>query len=343
MVRVGMTSEAQAMLKELKSNPMLKNDDYGKRKVEDFENRLDLLSGQTGRARLTVWPVPAPAKDAPTVVCWEIGPATNAQRFNRADIFPSVTGEDLPGLDGKYDLQIFYGPTPTSVRQIATLPAAKAQGSWTSPQPLGPGYLVAEAREKSTVLFSSPAPIVTKPNLLINPQFHPDSDDHPQPAGANRQPIPGWTGLGPRTVSIHHGGPRQGGDYARLSPVSVNGNNFTATQRIPLDPGKEYFLTAWLRSNENFSQARLSGQFFDKDGKPLGQMYVNPTETDRWTQPQRQLVRTRTSTRGEQVIPDRAVEFELMIQANGGFDVDSLYFGESIPDQTTPPPPANNQ
>ena len=101
MVRVGMTSEAQAMLKELKSNPMLKNDSYGKQKVEDFENRLALLAGHAGRARLTVWSVPAPVKEAPTVVCWEIGQASKAQRFNGNDPFPVVMGEDLTALDGK--------------------------------------------------------------------------------------------------------------------------------------------------------------------------------------------------------------------------------------------------
>ena len=91
-----------------------------------------------------------------------------------------------------------------------------------------------------------------------------------------------------------------------------------------------------IRSNDNFGQARLTGQFFDKDGKPLEQVYVNPGESDRWTQPQRRLVRSRGSGRGEQVIPEHAVEFELKIEANGGFDVDGLYFGEFVHDALTP-------
>jgi hypothetical protein len=282
--------------------------------------------------------VPAAAKEAPIVVCWEIGQATSARRFNNnSDNFPSVKGEDLSALDGHYELQIYYGPTPTSVRRIATLQAVKAQGSWTSPQPLGSGYLVAEAREKSAVLFSSPAYIATQPNLLTNPQFHPDSNDHPKQPGANHQPVPGWPGLGVSTVSIHSGGPRQGGDYVSLTPVSRNGNGLTVTQRIPLEPGKEYMLMGWLRSNENFGQAQLTGHFFDKDGKSLMQMYINPGESDRWIQHQRRLVRSRGAGRGEQVIPEHAVEFELTIQANGGCDVDGLYFGEFIRDNTAPP------
>ena len=330
MARAGLPDEARALLKTVKAAPQWKNDTEARRRFEEFENRLALLAGETGRARIAVWAVPPSVKDAPTVICWEIGPALKARTNNSQGRGLSVSGEELPVLDGRYELAIFHGPTPSAMQKLATLPAAKARGTWTSPKPLAAGYVLAEAREKSTVLFSSPSYVATGPNLLTNAQLRPDSDARPKQAGANRPAVPGWPGLGADAFVVHRGGPRPGGDYVALQPLNRSGRETIAAQRIPLEPGKDYLFMGWLRYSANAGSAQLLGRFYDKDGNQLDQIYTNSDEADRWCQSQRWLVRSRGAGGSEQTIPAKAVEIELMIQANSGCDVDGLYFGEVI-------------
>ena len=337
MVRVGMVDEARAILKAAKANPQLKSDSNARQKYEEFENRLALLAGGGGRARVTVWAVAPAAKNAPTAICWEIGQAIKPRRNGSREQGLSVSGESLSVLDGRYDLEIFHGPTPSSMQKLATLPAAKARGSWTSPAPLAAGYVLAVAREKTSVLFSAPAYLISGQNLLANPQLRPDAEPPSAQAGAKRRPaIPGWPALGAEAVVMHGGGPRPGGEYASIQPFNRSGRETVSAQRIPLDPGKDYLLNGWLRCAEN-SSAQLTGRFYDKDGNQLQQISTAYGEGDRWHQSQHWLVRSRGNSQSEQLIPANAVEFELIIQPNSGCDLDDLYFGE-IPRGATAPP-----
>ncbi len=328
MARVGLADEAHALAKTMRASSQLKKDSSAQQKFEDFDNRLALLTGGTGRARVVVWAVPPSTQDTPTAICWEIGPALKARRNDSRERALSVSGDALPALDGRYELELFHGPTPSSLQKLATLPAAKARGSWTSPAPLAAGYVLAVAREKSSVLFSSAAYLATGPNLLANAQLHPDLEARPKQAGANRPAVPGWSGLRADSFVVRSGGPRPGGEYVSLQSLNRSGRETIAAQRIPLEPGKDYLFTGWLRYPENSGSAQLLGRFYDKDGKPLEQLNTNSSEGGRWTLSQRWLVRSRGTGGIEQVIPKTAVEIELIIQTNSDCDVDALYFGE---------------
>jgi tetratricopeptide (TPR) repeat protein len=336
MARVGLADEVRALLKTMKASSQWKNDTSAWQKLEEFENRLALLGGEPGRARITVWAVPPSAKEAPSAIYWEIGPAIKARRNDSRSRGLSVSGEELPALDGRYELELFHGPTPSAMRKLATLPAAKARGSWTSPAPLAAGYVLAVAREKSSVLFSSAAYVATGPNLLTNPQFRPDPEARPKQPGANRPTVPGWPGLGADAFVVRRGGPRPGGEYVSVQSLQRSGRETITAQRIPIEPGKEYLFAGWLRYPSNSGSARFMGRFYDKDGKPLDQVYMDAGDGDRWAHAQRWLVRSRGAGGNEQAIPEKAVELELMIEASSGCDVDGLYFGEVIRGSAAP-------
>jgi hypothetical protein len=338
MARLELSDELRALLKALKESPQWKADNFVRQKLEEFENRLAFLAGN-GRARIAVWAVPPAAKDEPTAICWEIGAAFMASRDPSRSRSLTLAAEEFSVLNGRYDVEIFHGPTPSSMRKLATIPATKARGSWTSPTSLGAGYVLAVARDKSNALFSAPSSVITGQNLLTNPQLIPDEAAGAKKTGTSRTPVPGWRGIGADGVVVRSGGPRPGGHYANLLPRPQSGGEAAATQRLRIEPGKEYLFAGWLRFASNSGSARLTGHFYDKDGKRLGQFELDSGEGDRWLYAQRRLVRARGANGSEQVqvIPETAVEVELMIQASSGCAVDGLYFGESLPTSSQTP------
>jgi hypothetical protein len=277
---------------------------------------------------INAWAVAPTAKNSAATICWEISPRLKPRLNDPSRSEIAVAGEDFPVFDGFYEIELFHGATPSAMRKLAKVPAAKARGTWTSPVPLGGGYVLAVARGKTNVLFSLASSVPAEPNLLTNPQLQLKADA--QLARPDNLEIPGWPELRADAVVAHRGGPRPGGEYVSIRVAHRSDRQTTTSRRIPLASGKDYLLTGWLRTSPGSGFARLTGRFYDKDGKPLDQINTPPIEAGRWVQVQQSLRQTGISAGSEQVIPAQAVDFELIIEATAGCEVDGLYFGELI-------------
>jgi hypothetical protein len=327
MLRASMVEEAESLLKVAKANSRFQNDEGAKQEMDAFENRLRLLSGQGGNARVMAW-TPAPLSNVATTVYWEIGSAAPKSRGdNSQDRAISVNGEDLPLLDGQYDLELYHGPSTAALHKIATVPAAKSRGAWRSDVALDAGYLLAIARGKSKVLFGQPVYIPTGPNLLANPDFQADTPAVPKATGGTNPTPLGWTGLSAGLIQVQKGGTRSDGSYADFAPANAVRQQLVISQRIPIEAGKKYLLSGWQHVAANQGNMQIEGFFFDKDGKQVGHSYGNSRDSDRWFRIERWLVPANERRNGQQSIPSNATEFEIRIQVYGSGQLDDLYFG----------------
>ncbi|MEA3209812.1 MAG: hypothetical protein QOE70_2869 [Chthoniobacter sp.] len=140
--------------------------------------------------------------------------------------------------------------------------------------------------------------------------------------------IRGWRGLNPGSVSYRSDGPQPNARYARLRPPASAARESINAQRIKLESDKKYLLSAWIRASRSDGSTRLTGRFFDKDGKEIGTVSTNATAGDgRWVFVPVRLTRGNRAAEGEQGVPAAAMEFEPVIETGVGCDVEDLYFG----------------
>jgi hypothetical protein len=335
--RAGMAAEAATWLKKVQAVGDSQNRPEFKLRVEELTHRAALLAGETEQAQITVWTVPATDGSHKTKVCWEIGPIASLPTARRTyspkstkpqDSPLSITGEDLPALDGKFTVELFHGASEAALQPLATIPAAKMRGTWESPEALGEGYVVGLLRAKEIEAYSPKAFVPAGTNLLVNPDPScPARPGSPKDAGTGE--VPGWPGLSAADTITLPGGPNSGGHYVRLGILGDFRRSTVTLTRVPLEPGRSYYFAGWLRG----AGARLSGRFLDQDGTSLGQS-VNSTAASvprRWFSCWMRLVRTRVSggAGGSVQIPAKAAFFEPSVETGSAeSDLTGLYFGE---------------
>ncbi len=330
MAKLGLKTETDEMLAIMKAMPQYRSSPGDKETLRLLENRLTVLGGGAGSVALTAWAMPPGDLVKAPVICWELGPSRPRSRESSNEARFAVEGEGLPMLDGRYTLELFHGPSESSMRRLATIEHAKSRDSWESPQPLAQGFVLAVAREKETRLISRAAFVPGGPNLLANPGFNTETK-----LGLSSSPtvtVPGWTGVAPSSLIPRSGGPLAGGKTIEFQFLNQGyGGSRITSKAIPLEPGKNYFLTAWFRKRG--SSAQLSGRFLDEHGKTTGgslNSYQNH-EGPRWTCHTKWLVRSDNSSNERQSIPEKAVALELQISDPQGSEVTGLYFGEIDP------------
>jgi tetratricopeptide (TPR) repeat protein len=347
MVQEGMIKEATDMLTDTKTDPQLANGNtYYQQKVDQAQKEIDFAKGSAEASSL-VYGVAAGGKGG-TDFFWELSPekGQNAQSFQ-----PEVDWSDgVQAQPTSYRIEVNGGPDDAHVTtKIASYDNVNLRGS--APLKIPPGTQVLQAVLVRTKALSIPPPANPAPvpevvdtghiiplggaeNLLKNPEFKETKDTTGKPM------IAGWHGIMPTNVSQETGGPLPTGSVS----IEINNGMFgmnaeIVADRIAIQPGTNYVLSGWARS-----QVNLGWRCLDADGKVLDtRQFGGSRNENRWWWAAYTLGEHTGRRIGGESIPAKTAFVEIFARPNQSFNLAGLSFRvwptvTPAPTPATPPP-----
>jgi hypothetical protein len=218
---------------------------------ESLERYVDELQARAGK--LTghvpmVWLDGERTTEKAATLVWDLA---LHRRETRPGRFSTTDGE-VPGLAGKYDVELFFGESPDALFPLAQFPKAPVRGEWKGALPASFGFVQATFTRAGEVLAGPILPIAAGRNLLRT-----------DAAEGHR--------FGPGVPPPARGGPSPGGSAIsyRDQNSAYSGGGGIAARRVAIEPGHDYALAGWLRGiGEHILQ--LTWRYLDKDGRVLG-------------------------------------------------------------------------
>lgn len=282
------------------------------------------FEGKSGEFQALSWLLD-PGDPAPkTTVVWEI---RGAHRHDKKEIstITQSRARSNPAVEKQRTLTFLYGPTVDALQPIGTLNTQKAFGTWQGSIPEGKGYLRVLMKEKGPdgkpVEISSPAiRIYRGKNLIQNPDFN-GLDQRPVQRGPFA--IPGWKELPDGFWQNAQGGPRYDGGYVQYYTNDLV-ERLISGEPVPVEPGKAYFQSAWLRNMADRGyQVAFGRRYLDASGNELGITYINAYTAINWRRHWQRLVPEGMS--GGETIPPGTAFIQPLLRVKGGGDWTSLF------------------
>ncbi len=271
--------------------------------------------------------------------------------------YPGSHGRSFPASEGERTLTFSYGPDPEHFAPIGQLKTDRTFGTWTGPIPPGAGVvkvtidsprakdaaaLAAEAAappapspgpSASPLPAGTPAPaagppgdywlpVVRTPNLLANPNFDGLANRDPN---AETFSIPGWKDLPAglwKTSTTDN--PFPGRPFVRSDTFNQQSYQIIG-ERIPVEAGKSYFQSGWVRDGGDNSAVRLGRRFLDADGSVIKTTECPGFSTLGWRWHSQRL--SSTTGQGDDGIPPKAAFIEPFLRVQGSSEWTGLFLG----------------
>ena len=315
---LGMLNESEKLITFLKSTP---NGNYLIQPLAELESQIALFKGEVPNPQAIA--CPAGEENGKSVILWEIHSATNQPKSSAVPFF----GIKSPQLDGRWDIELQVLIAPNMVRRVALIPKAASCGQWIGKLPEGTFRVQAvlhsqTAKQEDLSALGIWVPISSSANLLSNPNFTHDSIST---TTGSEGGIKGWEQT--PELQIKPGGPRPGGSLVSIQ-FNTQKDNPLLGEKIPVEKGKEYLQSGWVRIESSGNSFNYGIRFFDKEGKEVGktQCLNNGIQKNTWTFGAIHLSTTGGSNK--QRIPNNAVFLQPYLETRGEISLQSLFLGE---------------
>lgn len=292
---------------------------------------------------------------------WEIRPEHPYDRTGEARFLLS-RGRSITGSERERTLVFAGGPDPGNLTPTGRLTTRETFGTWTGPVPAGVSYLKvtlegqpdappgpAEESPGRGDASDIPKPrpvaadqppgywmrLVRAPNLVQNPGLDGLAT---RAASGDTFALPGWPGLPAgfwRTAA--EGGPRPGRPFVQCEvdrERNGRGNNDwleAAAAPIPLEPGREYFQSAWVRDAGPNAHIVLARRYLDKDGRVLRTVEAPNYATLTWRRLSQRLTPGAGGDGAADPIPPGAVSVVPFLKFQGAVEWTGMYLGALRP------------
>lgn len=314
MMDAGMQKDALSLMEMMRTSPSLAGNSYYKNLFKEVENEIGISKGQSGELNpVLVW---AQGKDEGRLI-WQFRISGNPQE----DVQTTWVNDRAPAkAAGDYDLDILFGESRGAMKKLVSKPGAEPRGTWTGNLPKPQGFLQAVLRKGVT---SKPGPLIP---VMMGNQLIP-KERLTDLAKYNDLDLKGWSSVPVMRAVLAKGGPL-GGEYVRLES-STNGNTADlTTERVAVDPKKNYLASCWYRFPQNEGHTQIMWRLTDADGKDLGNYGgTGNFRGDRWNYTWRLF-----GAGSESIpMPSNAAWLEATISFNGSCELQGLSLVEIAP------------
>ncbi|HEV7404717.1 MAG TPA: hypothetical protein VGO11_17380 [Chthoniobacteraceae bacterium] len=305
------TASAEKIIAAARKQAGAKPDQYLEESLARYLDEVRARAGDLTNHAPMVWLDADRTTEKTATLVWDLA-------LHRADDKQgrfSVTDQEVPGLAGKYDVELFFGEEPDALVSLARFPKAAVRGEWKGALPASFGFAQAVFTRGEQVLRGPILPVCAGPNLLKG-----------DAAQGNRFP--------PGVPLPARGGPSPGGSAIvyRDANSSFAGGVALAARRVAVEPGHDYALAGWLRSVFGDRALRLSWRFLDKDGRELANSQASDVDSDPryWSYHWLRLTWTQNPPGGGYVsFPEGTAFLEPAIRGGAdGFDLAGFYLIE---------------
>jgi len=178
-------------------------------------------------------------------ITWDLGSMSyqsqNSKQYAATFMIPR------PQLDGKYDVELFFGSSAEVMRPLTKVKKVKANGTWRGAVPSSRGYIRAVFSSQNGILMSNVIPVSKGMNLL--------TDNAAEAA---------WSGA--YQMNFVKGGPALNGEYHQTR-AKENARHSLRGRRIKVAADREYVLSGWVRSQSD--SVRLRWEITDEKGNSV--------------------------------------------------------------------------
>ena len=340
MLGFGLVSECEKLIAFLKTSRQSRGT-YLSEVIARAESDIALSKGEVPNPQAIA--CSAGEENGKSVILWEIrsAGANSPSRAQQA----GFSGINLSKLDGRWDLELQALSGLNAVRRLAMISKVKSRGKWVGKLPEGTFRIQAvlhSPSSKKDVASSSYSgqwiPIANVPNLAVNPGFDGVANAaNPAADHASSGPIKGWEHL--PDASLKPGGPRTGGLSAVLKFDGNRKNPPLLGERIPMEKGKEYLQTGWLKLWSG-DDANYGVRFLDQDGKEVGSETCGHSSgyLAGWTFLSQTL--SAAGSKGEHDIPEKAAFLQPFLEGRGTISLQHLFLGDVTLPKTESKPDA---
>lgn len=234
-------------------------------------------------------------------------------------------------IDGKLDLQIWYGKSPEKLEMIRQMDSAPSFSELDFAEYPGLGYVRVDTRThgNSEDAFNPGTriyPVFGGVNLAPDPKL---SDIQPGNLLEKPSVVPNWSSVPVGSFSAGDKGPLPDTPALRFLPRDTASTPLQMN-RIPLKQGKKYFQSAWIRSPPRPGTITAAVRFLDKDGKQIGESTC-PEDFDdpRWLFTSQVLTSREPENDREVRIPEGTVYLLPVLNVWNEADWCGHFFGES--------------
>jgi tetratricopeptide (TPR) repeat protein len=265
-----MVREAGEVIEAIKADRSFAQSDDYRRQLRDIENEIALAAGR----EFAVVPAVAwtPGADGRGTLTWDIRPAEILRSDDRTVWMGS---QPLRKLDGRYTVDLFFGPGESAMTRLATKAAAPARGSWEGKLPAGRGVVRAVLRKGDQMAFGPAVPVVSG-RILASPAALAEI-----PRAADGK-APGWSAPPTAAATLGKGGPGGVGMFVHLSGER-NVESELVGERVAIDPKKTYQIFAWFRYPQKGNRAQVGWRLLDARGAEVSRYSANGNfYADRW-------------------------------------------------------------
>ena len=247
------------------------------------------------------------------MLVWDIG---RMWRGKYGDTTELTQGRPLPQLDGRFDVELFFGEEEDTMQSLARIPKAKLATRGRA-RSRGAGLLRVVFSENGRFSFSDAVEVCAGPNQWAGTE----------PAGL----LPA---LPRERLKTLEGGPAPESTFLSYQPdLSKDRSNLPLNivlRRVNLKPATNYFLSGWIRPREARS-LQVSVQFYGSDGQLLDadQTLFSTANRAFWTCQSVRLRAGRRNGEGNSYgrIPEHAAFADFVIQlGESGFDLAAFSF-----------------
>lgn len=254
-VSLGLADDARKLIGRIRK--VVNRNDYLTSRLRTIEATIQLAMGEVDSPFAMVWP--AEDADGARGVAWRMGAAETSDAGRSSYIVPI---QDVPALDGKYDLDLIAEFSPNERRRITTVRRANFAGFWKGALPAGATGVYAMLRpagggDQSFIGWSVPAAADGGGNLVRNPAYAPGDDGG----------LPGWT-FESTFQWIEKGAPDGRGAALELD---VRGDRaLLKAEPIELRPDTTYEVTIWCAPIGPGRNFQAGVKLLDENRKEIG-------------------------------------------------------------------------
>lgn len=317
MIVLKMFDEAQKFADRMLEAPQMRSNSANRQGVEAFARKLAFYRGEREGATVGVWIEPT---GSGAILSWEIG---TVAPNNRKELI--VYDEAFEKLAGNYDLEVEVIAEDGAVTTIARIDDAPAAGFLQlADLPVTSGKVrgtLSSSDDPETTIRGLDMEFSAAGNLIENPAFLLD------PESGN---APSWN-LAAARIETGQGGPGFDDRFVRFE-TGPSSQSEILGEPIPVEAGKDYFQSAWVRTAYSFSAyTRFGRRYLDKQGNEISTTYcpVFRNMMPGWVFVSEVLQHpdSETEIRGAQRIPANAAYIQPVISVRHSAEYDSIYFG----------------
>jgi hypothetical protein len=326
LLRAGLEKDYTAFLAKMKKTP------EGASLGWTYDEETKNFEGDAPKTQIMLWQNDL-AGAAPGEFRFEV---RREHPYDHGKVFRYMAsrGRSIAGLEKERTIRFQYGRTPDKLETVGESKVTAAAGSWHGELPAGGGWMraveVGKGADDAEIAIPSPlVPVARAANLIKNPAF----------AGLAGRPdtgkfdLPGWKGLPAGCWGTNEKSPHwSGAVYCELKPIGFGfdrSDSFLVGDRIPVEKGKIYLQTAWVRPIVSpGAEIEVGRRYLTAEGKQLKATFFPTYTAQNWRWHGQRLVTT-AGEEGADVMPPETAFIEPVIRVKGGAEWAGLFLGSA--------------